>query len=86
MFIIEPTVVWSSVSDLATQFIAAFSISATIAGVASTGRSPDPITAAVNGSVTTSVEIDFAPISINIGTFEYVVKIMIIFAKVTLFL
>jgi len=46
-FISAPTVVAPSGSSPATAVMAAFSISATIAGVAKTARSPEPIAAAV---------------------------------------
>ena len=53
----EPTVVLPSSRSDATQSIAAFSISATIAGVASTSKSPEPSTEAHLSAVTTICEV-----------------------------
>lgn len=46
-YICAPTVVWVLSNSGATAFIAEFSIKATKAGVANTGKSPDPIVRAV---------------------------------------
>jgi len=51
-FISSPTVVEPAGNAAAAAVMAAFSISATIEGVANTGRSPDPIAAAVFSFVT----------------------------------
>ena len=55
LFIIVPTVVEPSGSAPATAFIAAFSISAIIAGVAKTAISPEPRAWAVLPSATTTL-------------------------------
>jgi hypothetical protein len=61
VFISAPTVAEPCGSAGATAFIAAFSMSATIAGVAKTSRSPDPIVTAVFSSPTTVSLTYFIP-------------------------
>ena len=61
--IIEPTVVSPSSNLRATASIAAFSIKATIAGVASTAMSPEPINSAVLPSATRITLWCFSPTS-----------------------
>ena len=58
-----PTVPWSSASAPCTAWTAAFSISATIQGVANTGDSPEPAARAVLSGVTTVSARPFIPIS-----------------------
>lgn len=76
VFISEPTVVEPSGKAAATARIAAFSISATMAGVANTSISPEPIATAVLAAVTVVVlqaESPFSNISIlffNIRFYE----------------
>ena len=56
-----PTVVWPSYKWVATAIIAAFSIRAHIAGVASTAKSPEPIYSAVTSGVTRIVAVNDNP-------------------------
>ena len=60
--IIDPTVVEPSGNSAATASIAAFSIRATIAGVASTSMSPEPSARAVNVASTVSVDVCVSPV------------------------
>lgn len=74
VFISEPTVVEPSGKAAATARIAAFSISATMAGVANTSMSPEPIAAAVLAAVTVVVlqaESPFSNISISFFTIRF---------------
>lgn len=59
--IIPPTVVLPSGNSAATVFIAAFSMRAVIAGVASTSRSPEPMLRAVRISATVRREVWESP-------------------------
>lgn len=73
-FISAPTVVAPSGSASATAVIAALSMSATIAGVAKTSRSPDPIVAAVLPTVTVAVRRAANPFFSSIGHFVQFVE------------
>lgn len=63
--ICPPTVLTPSGSAWLTAIMAAFSMSAVIAGVARTGMSPDPICSAVLSLVTTRVLVCCNPVSIS---------------------
>ena len=62
-FISDPTVVEPSGRASATAVMAAFSIKATIAGVAKTSKSPEPIARAVFVAFTTTFEVADKPFS-----------------------
>jgi hypothetical protein len=74
--ICEPTVVCPSSRCGATAFIAAFSIRATIAGVASTSISPEPRAMAVFVESTTVVDVYTSPIFI-IFVYFFTTKILL---------
>jgi len=80
MSILAPTVVAPSGSSAATANIAAFSINATKAGVANTGKSPDPIVNAKLSGCTTVRLICFNPFS-NIVTSFLIVPHSVILSR-----